>query len=801
MSSDLPDKSHSSPQMGADFSLIGQTVSHYRILKKLGGGGMGVVFEAEDLSLKRHVALKFVSDSLIETHDALERFRREAESASALNHPHICTIYEIGQHDGIRFIVMELMKGQTLKSAIAGKAMQIDQVLELGVQIADALDAAHREGIIHRDIKPGNIFVTERGEAKLLDFGLAKKMMTVMEGDAEQPTISRRDDLTRSGSMMGTVAYMSPEQARGKEIDVRTDLFSFGVVIYEMATGRLPFPGDSTVEVLEGILSKEPVSPLRLNPKVPVKMQEIIAKALEKDPKLRYQHASDMRTDLKRLQRDTSAAVTQRRPAKTTGKLWVGITVAVAIVAAIAGLWIGGKAIGRAQTPPSIAVLPFVDMSPQKDQEYFSDGLAEQLLDNLAKTQGLRVIARTSSFQFKGKNEDLRIIGKKLDVANILEGSVRKEGNKVRISAQLIQASDGSHLWSDTYDRELRDIFAVQDDIARSVAGALKVTLLGGQTASTKTQNVEAYNAVLQGRYFSSRLSKEDTEKAIGYFEQALKLDPGYALAWTYLAETHFLQAFNAQVPAEEGFGNARKEVEKALQLDPNLAHAYAILGFIKLSYDLDWEGADASFKRALELEPGNAHSLGMAAWLQCSLGRFDEAIELTRRSIQLDPLEPGIYGNLCNFAICSGRLQEAEAAVRKCLELAPQIPFAHYMLGRIYLERSNPQAAASEMEREKDPVYQRGGLPLVYYAAGKRKEADAALAEVIAKDRNVAAYLIAEIYAYRGEGDKAFEWLDRAYVQRDSFLPILKGDPLLRNIRHDPRYTAFLKKMRLPVD
>jgi serine/threonine protein kinase/Tfp pilus assembly protein PilF len=789
------------PQAAEAAPMIGQKVSHYRILKKLGLGGMGVVYEAEDLTLKRHVALKFLSDSLTETPEAMERFRREAESASALNHPHICTIHEIGQHESVPFIAMEFMEGNTLKGVLAGRPMEIDRVLKFATEIADALDAAHRKGIIHRDIKPANIFVTEQAGAKLLDFGLAKKATRAIEGDPDQVTMSGQQHLTRTGTAMGTVAYMSPEQARGQELDARTDLFSFGVVLYEMVTGRLPHPGQNAGEMLEGIFSKKPISPLQLNPKVPPELDHIIHKALEKDPKLRYQHASDIRADLQRLQRDTSATIITGKPPNVRRRLRVGIIAAFGLLVFIAALLGIGKMKGSAHAiTPSIAVLPFADMSPQKDQEYFSDGLAEQLLDDLAKTSGLRVIARTSSFQFKGKNEDLRVIGKKLDVANILEGSVRKEGNKLRITAQLIQASDGSHLWSDTYDRQLTDIFAVQDDIARSVSGALKVTLLGGKTASAKTQNVEAYNAVLQGRYFSSRLSKEDTQKAIDYFQQALKLDPSYALAWTYLAETHFLQAFNAQLPAEEGFGKARKEVQKALQLDPNLAHAHAILAFIKLSYDLDWEGADASFKRAIDLEPGNARSLGMAAWLQCSLGRFDEAIELTRKSIQLDPLEAGSYGNLCNFAICSGRLSEAEAAARKGLELDPQIPFAHYMLARIYLERSNPQAAASEIEREKDPVYHRGGLPLVYYAAGKKKEADAALAEAIEKDQNVAAYLIAEIYAYRGEKDQAFEWLDRAYVQRDSYLPILKGDPLLRNIRSDPRYRAFLQKMRLPI-
>lgn len=765
---------------------------------------MGVVYEAEDLSLQRHVALKFLPDEMAADDKALERFQREARAASALNHPHICVIHEIGNHEGRPFIVMELLKGHTLQDAIGSKPMEIDRVLELGAQIADALDAAHSHEIIHRDIKPANIFVTEREEAKLLDFGLAKTASRAMEGDEAHSTVSGSKHLTADGVTVGTVAYMSPEQARGKELDARTDLFSFGVVLYEMVTGTLPFQGQSTVEILEAIFSKEPVAPVRLNPKAPAKLEEIIAKALDKDPRLRYQHASDMCTDLQRLRRDTSQPSVGRASPHEKGrwKLWVGIAAVLAVLALIAGLWLGRKTIGPAQaSTPSIAVLPFVNMSSDSEQEYFSDGLAEQLLDDLAKTPGLRVIGRTSSFQFKGKNEDLRLIGKKLDVANILEGSVRKEGNKVRITAQLIQASDGSHLWSDSYDRELNDIFAVQDDIARSVAGALKITLLGEQTSSAKTQNVQAYNAYLQGRYFAYRLGREDMEKAIGYFEQALKIDPNYAPAWTNLAWTHFLQGFNGLMPAEERFRMARKEVEKALQLDPNLAEAHAVLGNIRLSADWDWEGADVAFKRALELEPGKADILARAAFLPCSLGRFHEAIELTHRAIQLDPLEAAIYGNLWNFEYCAGRFREAEGAARKCLELNPQFPFAHFWLGLAHLVQSKPEAALAEMERETEPVYRRSGLAVAFYAAGNEKEADAALAVAIEKDQNVAAYLIAESYAYRGMADKAFEWLDRAYTQRDANLALVKGDPLLRKIRGDPRYVAFLKKMRLPLD
>jgi TolB-like protein/Tfp pilus assembly protein PilF len=441
-----------------------------------------------------------------------------------------------------------------------------------------------------------------------------------------------------------------------------------------------------------------------------------------------------------------------------------------------------------------------VDMSPARDQEYFTDGLSEELLNALAKIPELRVAARTSSFQFKGKTADVASIGRQLRVGTILEGSVRKAGRHVRITAQLVKVEDGFELWSETYDRELDDIFGVQEDIARSVSSALKLRLLGEAGAPGARGNADAYNLYLQGRYFADRRTREDLEKAVSYYQQALKLDPRYARAWVGLADAHSDQADQGSVPLAEGYRKAHEEVDKALELDPDLAEAHAALGRIRLTYDWDWSGADATYKRALELEPGDARVVREAANLAATLGRFDEALRLDRRAAELDPLSVTAHYRLGLHTSYVGRLDEAEAAFHKALDLNPEYPAAHALLGRVFLARSKAQAALEEIERETEPSWRRYGLALAYHALGRKGEADAALAELLEKDSEGAAFQIAEVYAFRGEKDKAFEWLERAYAQRDGGLSQMKGDPLLRSLESDPRYAAFLKKMRLPL-
>jgi serine/threonine protein kinase/Flp pilus assembly protein TadD len=792
--------------------MIGHTVSRYTIVSKLGGGGMGVVYEAEDAELGRRVAIKFLPEKAGRSAHALDRFKREARAASALNHPHICTVHDIGVYEGKPFLVMERLRGETVKSAIERQALSIEKIISLGEQIADALDAAHRAGIVHRDLKPANLFVTERGEAKILDFGLAKTASDESATDVTPDTMTvARDHLTALGSTIGTVAYMSPEQARGEPVDARSDLFSLGVVLYEMATGRLPFPARSTAEFFAAILKEDPIPPSQLDAEIPQPLEQVMLKLLEKDRAMRYQSAADMRADLQRLQRDVtlSHVSSGSRAAASTSAwhwpsgLWAGVGSIVLALAVGTGLWMGRGSNNQvpASATQSIAVLPLVDLSAQQDQQYFADGLTEDLLNALANNPQLRVAGRTSAFQFRNSQDDPLEIGKKLNVVNLLEGSVRKTDNRVRITARLVNATDGFNVWSETYDREMNDIFAIQADIARSVADALRVTLLGGEQKKSAARGPKppAYNAYLQGRYFRQFNTKESLEKALQYFGEAVALDPDYAPAWTGLALAYGSQASEGYSPVAEGYEKARKAVEHALALDPNLGEAHAALAMIRRTYDWDWAGADVSARRALELEPGNGAAILGVARVASGLGRLDEALDLTRRAAMSDPLNVAIHYRLARYLYFLGRLDEAVASFTKVLELNPEYPAAHEDLALVYLAQSRPKAALAEMVQEKRDLWRRYGFSLVYYALGRHKEADETLSEFVKSYQHTAAFQIAEVYAHRGEVNRSFEWLERAYAQRDSGLSQIISDPHFKRLERDPRYAALLEKMHLP--
>jgi len=779
-----------------------QTLGRYRLTGKIGAGGMGEVYQGQDLRLGREVAIKVLPPGALQDENARSRFRREAELLCKLNHPNIATVYDFERQGDRDFLVMEYIRGATLSDRVCAGPLPEKDVLRLGLQLAEGIAGAHEHGVIHRDLKPGNLRVTPDGWLKILDFGLARAIGPVSENTATQTA-------TRTTDVEGTLRYMAPEQLRGQTIDGRSDIYAVGSILYEMTTGQVPFDDKLTTALVDAILHQPPRPPRQLNSAISTRLEDIILKCMEKDPSNRYQSAKELAVDLRRLAPSaitTAMAAVPRRfswPAAALSAVIV-FAIVIALVVTNPGQWRARLFGGPARPVRTIAVLPLQNLSGDTAQDYLADGMTEAVTTDLARMESLQVISRTSAVQYKGAKKSLPVIARELNADAVVEGSVQRSGNRVRVTAQLVRASDDRHLWANTYERDFPDVLALQDEIASAIAKQIETQLGGPKPApAPKVQaiNPEAYENYLRANYYFDSF---ELQKSIDYYRQAIKLDPNYAPAYAHMAEAYSFLAFFGAVSPSEGWGKAKEAASLAVQKDDRLPEGHGALALAKLHYDWDFAGAEQEFKRALELNPSDADVRHEHAHYLMAMGRLDESEAESKRAVELDPVGDGLNSCLCWHSFAARDYDEAVRLAAKFLKSQPDDPWERTILGWTYEQKRMPNQAVAEFKRaveatKGDPFFV-AALGHAYALAGNRREAEKVLQTLSdhAKKSYVSPFDLALIYTALGEKDKAFALLDKAVAEHSTFLVYTKWEPRLDPLRSDPRFRDLLKRIGL---
>lgn len=786
----------------------GFQLGRYSILSEIGKGGMGEVYRAIDTRLNRNVAIKVLPADVASDKERMSAFIREAKAASAIDHPNIVHVYEIDQAEDVNFIAMQYVEGETLSNKISGQPLAITEFLQIAIQIIDAIAEAHTRGIVHRDLKPANIMISNKGHPRLLDFGLARIQKIPESSELSQAQTWTK---TKPGTIAGTISYMSPEQALGKTIDHRTDIFSMGVVFYEMATGRRPFSGSNPTETIDKIVHSQPESIARFNYNIPQELERVIRKCMEKDPDRRYQSASDLLIDLRNLNRDLdSSNIKQEIERGTTETITPSkqnylIPIALFLIAAIiASIYFFTR---PAKTIDSLAILPFANISGNPDMEYLGDGITESLINNLSQLPRLRVMARTTVFTYKGRSVDPRRVGKEMNVRAVLTGKLNRIGDTLLIQGELVDASDGSQLWGEQYSEKFTDILTVQGIISKQIAEKLRHKLTGEQEkllTKAQTANSDAYQLYLKGLYFRNKRTPDGLLKSIGFYQQAIATDPNYALAYAGLASTISTQVMVSDAAPKECFPKAKEAALKALQIDDSLADAHAILLYVKNHYDWDWPGVEREFKRTMQLNPNHGEAHAWYGGYLAKMGRYTEGLAENKRAQELDPLSLYLNTLLGTGYLRARQYDQAIEQYRKTLEMDPHYYPARIRLAEAYKQKRMYQQALDELNQADEVSgHYSESLSLIgyiYAITGRHEEAQKMINKLKERSthRYVSPYHIAVIHSGLGEKDVAFEWLQKAYVDRSMLLTFINVSPIFDNLRSDPRFADLLQRLNL---